>query len=146
MEDNILIQGKVKGVSIQVDNAKVTVAITMPAAMIAAATMAVTRTVATMIACITATGVTTTKDNPIIQDVADVMITTMTCSARTVAHMALTMSTTERIHAATLVCAHIANIGVALTTLASSISTMTLVTLKDPIHLLVAIMSLKTIT
>ena len=83
----------------------------------------------------------------ITKGVAATIITTMTGSTQAVATMTLTMSTTERmLHAAPLVHAHIADPGVALTTLASTISLMALVTPKGPIHLLLAIMSLRTIT
>ena len=144
MADNLLIKGKAKDVVIRVDAVRTTAvtmipAAVMTAAMIPAATMAVAMIAAAMTVLITAIGVTTGKAVPITKGVADAMIATMTGKA--VAIMTPTMWTTEQmLHAAPLVRAHIADPGVALTTLTSPISSRALVAPKDHIHLLLAIM------
>ena len=165
MADKLLIKGEDKDVAIRVDAVKTTAATMIhaavmtaamiaaamiaaamiAAAMIAAATMAVAMITAAMTVPVTATGVTTNKATPITMGVAGAMIATMT--GRAVALMRLTMLTTETmLRAAPLLRTHIADPGVTLTTLASPISLMALVTPKDPIHLFLAIMPLKTIT
>ena len=145
MVDNLLIKGGAKDVVIKVDDARTTVTIMIPAVMLITATMTVARNTAPMTAHVTAIGVTSNKAASITKGVVDAMITTMTGKA--VAIMTLTMSTTDQMrHAAPLVCAHMANPGVTLTTLASPISLMALLTPKDHIHMLLAIMPSRTIT
>ena len=139
MVDTLLIKGEAKDVVIRVDVFKTTAATMIAVAMIAAAAMAVAMMTTAMTVPVTATGMTTDTAAPITKGVASAMITTMT--GRAIALMRLTMATTETmLHAAPFICAHIADPGVALTTLTGPTNLMALVAPKDHIILLLEIM------